>query len=66
MTKREFYVFIANFIDIMVTVLMLALVKDVLTGTIFDLIIDGTTVIAIIAIENIMKFAIKLNEDIED
>lgn len=66
MTKREFYVFIANIIDIMVTVLMLTLVKDVLTGDVFDLILDGTTIIAIIALENIMKFAIKINDDIED
>lgn len=66
MTKREFYVFIADLIDIIVTGLMITLVKDVLTGDAFDLLLDGITIIAIIALENFVKFAIKINDDIED
>lgn len=66
MTKRELYEMIANLIDIIVIVFMLTFVNDVLTGDAFDLIIDGVTILAFIGLENILKFVIKISDDIED
>jgi hypothetical protein len=66
MTKNDFYDFIANLIDIIVLVFMFTLVYDIFTGTALDLITDGVAVIVMIAIENILKGIIKIDDNIED
>jgi hypothetical protein len=66
MTKKEFYAYLADAVDIMIMILMFLLVKDILTGDVYDIIIDGSTVLVTIILENVSKFIIKINDDIED